>query len=128
VAIANGARLELGIEWIVSDGFAALAGRRFDVIAANPPYLSEQDLAAAPAELSFEPRGALVAGPRGDETIDRLVREAPGYLAPGGVLVIEVGEGQAAIAVQRLGAAGFAEAAARDDLAGIARTVLGRLA
>jgi release factor glutamine methyltransferase len=128
IARANGTRLGLDVEWVVSDGFSALAGRRFDLIAANPPYLSEDDLAAAPAELRYEPRGALVAGPRGDEAIDRLAREAPAYLAPRGAIVMEVGEGQSARAVQRLTDAGFAETAVRHDLAAIARTVLGRLA
>jgi release factor glutamine methyltransferase len=56
VARGNGVRLGLEVEWVPSDGFAALAGRRFDLIAANPPYLSEKDLAAAPPELAYEPR------------------------------------------------------------------------
>jgi release factor glutamine methyltransferase len=127
VARGNGVRLGLEVEWVPSDGFAALAGRRFDLIAANPPYLSEKDLAAAPPELAYEPRGALVAGPRGDEVIARLAAEAGGYLAPGGALIVEIGEGQADTTVALLTDGGFRSVEVRTDLAGIARTVLGRV-
>ena len=83
LARANGARLGLMVEWCHSDGFAALGGRAFDVVAANPPYLSEAEFAASPPELGFEPRAALVAGPSGDEAIARIATEAGDYPAPG---------------------------------------------
>jgi release factor glutamine methyltransferase len=126
LARANGERLGLEVEWLRSDGFAAVAGRRFDVVAANPPYLSAADLAAAPPELRFEPEEALVAGPRGLEAIERLAAEAPGHLAPGGRLLVEVGEGQAEAAEEALRAAGLLEVARRADLAGVPRAVGGR--
>lgn len=116
------------VEWLLSDGFAAVAGRRFDLIAANPPYLSSGDLAAAPPELAFEPEGALVSGPTGLEAVERIAREAPAHLEPGGWVLIEVGEGQAPAAEDLLRAAGLGEVGHRDDLAGIARTVGGRRA
>jgi release factor glutamine methyltransferase len=122
----NGARLGLEVEWLRSDGFAAVTGRRFAVIAANPPYLSEADLAAAPPELSFEPAEALVAGPTGLEAIARIAAEAPEHLEPGGWVLIEVGDGQAAAAEEALSAAGIAEVARRADLAGVERVVGGR--
>ena len=126
-ARANGARCEgAEVEWLLSDGFAAVAGRRFDVIAANPPYLSRDDLAAAPPELAFEPEDALVAGPTGLEAVARIAREAPDHLEPGGWVLIEVGDGQAEAAQGHLRAAGLAEVGHRDDLAGIARAVGGR--
>ena len=126
VATANGTRLGLTVEWVTSDGFAALDGRRFGVIAANPPYLSEAEFADAPPELGFEPRRALVGGPRGDEVIAAIVGAAPAHLIPGGVLVMEIGGGQGAAAAALLEAAGFADIAVRADLAGIDRTVFAR--
>jgi release factor glutamine methyltransferase len=126
-ARANGERLGVGpVEWLLSDGFAAMAGRRFDVVAANPPYLSPADLEAAAPELRFEPRGALVAGPTGLEAIEALAREAPAHLEPGGWLLVEVGDGQAAAAEAALEAAGLAEVGRRADLAGVPRVVGGR--
>ncbi len=116
------------VEWLHSDGFAAVAGRRFDVIAANPPYLSVQDLADAPPELRFEPEEALVSGPGGLEAVERIAREAPDHLAAGGWVLIEVGDRQASAAAQLLSAAGLAGVGHREDLAGVARVVGGRRA
>ena len=125
-ARANGERLGLAVEWLTSDGFAAVAGRRFDAIVANPPYLAEADMDATPPELAFEPREALVAGPTGLEAIDRIAAEAPAHLEPGGALLVEVGAGQAEAAAAALAAAGLRDVAGRADLAGIARVVGGR--
>lgn len=127
VAAANAAAVGAGVEFLQSDGFAAVAGRRFDLVAANPPYLSEAELAAADPELAFEPRGALVAGPRGDEALARIAAEAPAHLNPGGVLLCELGRGQAPAMLARLTAAGLTDVAARRDLAGIERVVGGRM-
>jgi release factor glutamine methyltransferase len=126
VAAANGTRLGLVVEWHVSDGFAAVDGRRFGVIVANPPYLSEAEFADAPPELGFEPRQALVGGPRGDEVIAAIAAAAPAHLATGGVLVMEIGGGQAATTTALLEAAGFADIAVRTDLAGVDRAVFAR--
>lgn len=125
VARRNAEACGLDVEWIASDAFTALAERTFDVVAANPPYLSERDLAAAPAELSFEPRAALVSGATGLEVLQRLAAEAPTHLAPGGWLLAEVGQGQAPAVEGLWRAAGLAGVAVRDDLAGIARMVGG---
>lgn len=124
VARENGAGTE--IDFRESDGFAALDGELFDVIVANPPYLSETDFDDAPPELSFEPRDALVAGPLGTEAIDRLVAEAPPYMAPGALLAIEVGEGQSTHVAAALKDAGYESVEIRRDLAGIERLVGGR--
>ncbi len=117
-----------GVEWLLSDGFAAVAGRRFDLIAANPPYLSAADLAAAPPELAFEPEGALVSGPTGMEAIAAIAAAAPAHLEPGGWLLVEVGAGQAAEAEGLLAEAGLRDVGRRDDLAGVGRVVGGRSA
>lgn len=128
VARGNAARLGIeGIEWLRSDGFAALGGRRFAAIAANPPYLTPGELAAAPAELRHEPEGALVAGPTGLEALEAIAAAAPSHLERGGWLLMEVGDRQAEAAAGMLRAAGLADVAAREDLAGVARVVGGRL-
>jgi len=73
---------------------AAQAGP-FDVITANPPYVSEAEMAELPANVRAEPRIALCAGPTGLEMIERIVSAAPAHLAPGGTLAAEIGLGQA---------------------------------
>jgi len=127
VAASNATANGLTVETLQGDGFAAVAGRRFGLIVANPPYLSDAELEAAEPELGFEPRGALAAGPAGDECIARLAAEAPLHLEPGGWLLCEIGMGQAGRATELLAAAGFAPVEVRRDLAGLDRVVGGVL-
>ena len=116
------------VTWVRSDGFASLPGACFDVIAANPPYLSHAELAAAPSELGFEPAGALVAGPTGLEALESIARHAPAHLAPRGWLLLEVGAGQAPRVRGLMRDAGLVDAGCRRDLSGTERAVGGRLA
>lgn len=80
------------IEFLESNLFEAVpADRRFDLVASNPPYVSEAEMATLPPEVKdHEPRVALVAGPRGTETIESLLPQAAERLAPGGHLLIEI--------------------------------------
>lgn len=126
LSIARGNDAGGQVEWLISDAFGALAGRRFDVVVANPPYLSDAELAAAPPELGFEPPRALASGPTGFEAIERIVHDAPTHLSPASWLLLEVGMGQASAVVSRLTTAGFVDVVARADLAGIDRLVGGR--
>jgi release factor glutamine methyltransferase len=125
VARANAALVAAEVEWLESDGFAAVAGRRFDLVVANPPYLSQAELDAAPPELTYEPRDALVAGPLGTEALARLAAEAPAHLEPGAWLLSEIGAGQGEAAAAIWREAGFADVEVRPDLAGLPRVVGG---
>lgn len=118
--------LESRVRLLQSDGIAAVADERFDVVVSNPPYLVPEDLEAFPA-LRHEPREALVAGPVGTEDHARVAAEAAGALNPGGLIVLEVGQGQADAVAQILLGAGFTGTASRPDLAGIPRAVWGHL-
>lgn len=109
-----------------SDGMAAVAGERFDVVVGNPPYLVPADLDRYPA-LRHEPVEALVSGPDGTEDHARVAAEARDALVPGGLIVLEVGEGQAARVSALLAASGFGGIGQRADLAGIPRVVSGTL-
>lgn len=106
-----------------------LAGVRggFDAVVANLPYLPTGGLELLPDEVRrFEPREALDGGPDGLAVIERLVAAAPAVLAPGGLLVLEVGDDQAAAVAARLGRAGLGALGTRRDLAGVPRYVAGR--
>jgi release factor glutamine methyltransferase len=80
------------IELAESDLMAVVpADRRFDFIVSNPPYVSEAEAEKLPPDVKkYEPRQALVAGPRGTEVIQRLVPQAASRLHPGGHLLIEI--------------------------------------
>lgn len=97
VARANGQRLAPGrVEWLQSDLFAALAGRRFDWIAANLPYVTEAEYAGLPAEVrDCEPKLALTSGADGLDLIRRAVKEAWQYLVPRGKVMFELDPRQA---------------------------------
>jgi ribosomal protein L3 glutamine methyltransferase len=77
-----------------SDLFAALSGRRYDLIVANPPYVREAAIAAFPPEHAAEPRLAHAAGADGLEIVRRILAAAADHLSPDGVLVVEVGSGR----------------------------------
>lgn len=128
VARANAAALGLEVELVEADVLAGVEGP-FAVVASNPPYIGEAEMAALEPEVAeYEPRLATVAGPAGTEVLERLVAAAPGALQPGGSLVVECGADQAEAVRGLMAAAGAAETAAEPDLAGIDRVVTGRWA
>jgi release factor glutamine methyltransferase len=102
-----------------------MAGK-VDVIVSNPPYIPEADWAGLQPEVTgFEPRAALLAGPKGTEFHDRLFRESGEFLVPGGFLVMEIGQGQLPALRQmaeRVG--GYAPLEVVADAAGIERVII----
>jgi len=84
-------QLEDRVELVKSDVFDGLAGRRFDLILSNPPYVTAESMETLPAEYLHEPRMALAAGEDGLDVVRRLLAEARAHLNPGGVLAVEVG-------------------------------------
>ena len=87
---------------VQSDLFAALPGRRFDIVAANLPYIAEPEIATLEPEVQRDPRLALDGGPRGTELIERFLAAVPGHLQPGGLLALEVGSGQTEALAERM--------------------------
>jgi len=74
------------------DLFAALdADGPFDVIVSNPPYVGRREMDTLAPELGWEPASALTDGADGLSLLRRLVRDAPDWLRPGGLLVVETG-------------------------------------
>jgi ribosomal protein L3 glutamine methyltransferase len=90
-------RLGQRVRLVQSDLFASLAGRRYDLILTNPPYVDAADMAALPREYRHEPQLALASGAHGLDAILRILAEAPAHLNPGGVLVAEVGNSHEAL-------------------------------
>ena len=115
----NAAKLNLDIDFRHGRWFEPVAGERFDLVIANPPYVASGDphLEA----LRFEPQGALVAGADGLEAIREIVPSVGAFLRPGGWLLLEHGLGQDGAVRQLLGAAGLESVTTWPDLAGIAR-------
>jgi ribosomal protein L3 glutamine methyltransferase len=93
VARRNVSRYRLGrrIDLIESDLFAALSGRRYDLIISNPPYVTTATMKRLPREYRSEPALALAGGSDGFDLVDTILRQAAGHLAADGLLVVEVG-------------------------------------
>lgn len=98
LARLNGKSTGLEVVWAQGDLFAALPASlqgKVDLIVSNPPYVSEREYEALSIEVKdHEPRVALVGGPAGTEVLERIARDAPGWLCPRGLLVVEIGESQ----------------------------------
>jgi release factor glutamine methyltransferase len=101
---------------------------RIDVLTCNPPYISSPKLETMPSEIAdHEPRLAFDGGPFGIRILQRLMREAPRYLRPGGWLAFEVGLGQGPAVAKRLTpAAGYTEVRTLTDSEGEVRALLAR--
>jgi ribosomal protein L3 glutamine methyltransferase len=73
------------------DGLAAVAGKRYDLILCNPPYVNSESMAALPAEYRAEPELALAGGADGMDFIRELFEQAAQHLTEQAVLVLEIG-------------------------------------
>jgi len=74
-----------------SDLLDQLPDAAYDLIICNPPYVNESSMQALPAEYVHEPRLALAGGEDGMDLVRRILDAAPDFLAPNGVLVLEIG-------------------------------------
>jgi len=118
--------LESRVQVYEGDLFDALTPEEaeFDAICANPPYVAdaEWDTLAPDIRLHEDPR-ALKAGPDGLDAIRRIADGAPPWLRPGGLLALEIGDGQYEAVARLLESRGYGDIAFRKDLAGIRRIV-----
>ncbi|MHB1214474.1 MAG: peptide chain release factor N(5)-glutamine methyltransferase [Thiobacillus sp.] len=121
IAQRNADILNARVEFLASDWFAALAGRRFNLIVSNPPYVAAADPHLTRGDLRFEPRTALAAGLDGLDDLRRLAAAARIHLKPGGALLMEHGYDQTDAVQALLRENGFPSPQSWADLAGIPR-------
>lgn len=123
LAAENVLRTGLAVELVRDDLFHGLPAGPWELVVSNPPYVDLADLPALEPEVrDWEPHVALAAA----GAVDALVRAAATVLAPGGWLVLEVGDGQAAGVAATLEQLGYEEIAVTADLADRPRVVEGR--
>ena len=85
------------VRLLSSNLYEAIAGRRYDLILSNPPYVTHEAMAQLPPEYRHEPSLALDGGTDGLDLVRTIVMEARDHLLPGGLLVVEVGDGREAV-------------------------------
>jgi ribosomal protein L3 glutamine methyltransferase len=83
--------LEDRLQLIQSDLFANIPVQQFDIIVANPPYVSAREMSQLDREFSYEPGGGLAAGEMGMDIVIPMLQQAANYLSDHGILVVEVG-------------------------------------
>jgi ribosomal protein L3 glutamine methyltransferase len=99
VASRNVAKHGVGerVRLLHGDCFGPVGSERYDLIVANPPYVSDAEMAALPREYLYEPDLALRAGADGLDVVRRILAGASAHLAPEGVLIVEVGDSEARV-------------------------------
>jgi len=109
--------LQNRVEFIQSNWFSELGELEpFDLIVANPPYLSETELADAESEVKdFEPVSALVAGDGGKEDLLSIIEGAFSRLVDGGSLWLETGIDQRDSLLKSCEKTGYAESESMND-------------
>ena len=82
------------VQLLQSDLFAALGGRRYDLVLSNPPYVAAETMLDLPSEYRSEPEIGLVSGADGLDACLQILLQAPGYMTDSALLVCEVGESE----------------------------------
>jgi release factor glutamine methyltransferase len=128
VARCNAADMEVAdrIEFRRSDYFSALRdGEKFDLILSNPPYITDQDYPTLQKEVLHDPKIAMVGGADGLDPVRVILRDGPGFLAPGGRIMFEVGYDQAEKVAQMTESdSRYQSFAYIKDLAGVDRVII----
>jgi release factor glutamine methyltransferase len=125
IAHHNARRLGLGRAAFVACDLGAALGGTFDLIVANPPYIASADIAAlAPDVRDYDPQAALDGGPDGLDCYRAIAGTIPPLLNAAGMLVVEVGAGQAAAVGALFSQAGLALGSPRNDLQGTPRALV----
>jgi release factor glutamine methyltransferase len=130
LARENAAALGLAdrVELRESDWYSNLGDvERFDLIVANPPYLSAHETAEAQPEVkTFEPMSALTSDEDGIADLRKVIAGAPQFLRDGGLLALETGIAQHAKLTELARAAGFTQIESKKDLTGRDRFIFAR--
>ncbi len=126
LARENAQRLGLRVEFIEGSWFEPLAGRRFDVIVSNPPYICADDPHLSRGDVRFEPITALASGADGLDDIRLIIKQALTYLEGEGWLLLEHGWDQGEAVRKLLIDHGFKQVESLTDLEGRERVSLGR--
>lgn len=122
VAKQNAKTHKAKINFIQSDLFNNLQGK-FDLIISNPPYIKEADILTLSPEVKQEPRLAQIGGKEGTEIIEKIIKAAPKFLIPGGLLALEIGDKEGQKVLQFFSRDIWSNFILERDLAGLERYI-----
>jgi len=92
--------VENQVQLLQSDLFTTIPEKKYDIIISNPPYVSLEEMASLPAEYKHEPELGLTAGQKGLDFATQILKDASRYLSENGILIVEVGNSEYALAEQ----------------------------
>lgn len=129
VAANNAKKHQVKIDFVESDLFARLKKfKKFDIIVSNPPYIASKEIDKLDDEVKkYDPRLALDGGPDGLDFYKRIVSESKKHLNKRGVLILEVGKGQAKEVQKLLKQNGYVDTRIIKDYSKIERIVYGTI-
>jgi release factor glutamine methyltransferase len=113
------------IEFVRSDLLLSV-NHVYDLIVANLPYVAMRERRTLSREVLHDPEVALFGGERGDEVVRKLIEAAPSHLAPGGLLALELGLGQADDLAALMAEKNYHDIKTEADYAGVKRFLFGR--
>ena len=116
----------MNIDFIESDIFSNLSDKVFDVILANPPYVSYEEYKLLEPELKYEPKNALVARDNGLFFYKKIVAEADKYLKEDGVVFVELNANKAESIKLIFLSNGYKDVEIIKDYAGLSRILMAR--
>lgn len=126
LASENAARLGVDVAFCRTDLLDGFATSGFDLIISNPPYIPSAVCADLQPEVKQEPLLALDGGPDGLSLYRRIIPDALTTLVHGGILMMELGQGEDAGVEKLLREHSFINVEIREDLSGIRRMILAR--
>ncbi len=128
IAVENAQNLTIqNVQFLLSDWFKELTGKKFDFIVSNPPYIEKGDEHLQQGDLRFEPISALASGQDGLDDISQIIAHAPPHLNTNGWLMLEHGYNQAVSVASLFKQAGFLHISHVLDINGIKRVTIGQL-
>ncbi|CAN5203789.1 peptide chain release factor N(5)-glutamine methyltransferase [soil metagenome] len=127
IAQKNADRHRVHVSLVLSDWYAGLGNKRFDLIVSNPPYIVSGDPHLSQGDLHFEPLNALTDHGDGLQALRTIIADAASHLTDEGWLLLEHGYDQAQAVRELLAAQGFREVESWLDLANIERVSGGKM-
>ena len=121
VARQNADMNGVSVRFLQGDLWEPLSGMNFDLILSNPPYIPTEDCKTLQPEVMREPVMALDGGQDGLDFYRRIAEKAQEHLAPGGMIAVELGVGEAEEVAEMFRQAGLVDVTIRKDLYGVER-------
>jgi len=127
IAIGNAAHNSIhNVQFLLSDWFTELEDQRFDLIAANPPYIEAGDEHLNQGDLRFEPDSALIANNEGLSDLEYIIQNSVRFINNHGHVIVEHGYNQQAAVAELFEQHGYSNIICHQDINQLPRCTVGQ--